>query len=46
MDGGWSKICNASFRPEDKVMFCNPAAIAELVGEPAGTTEVSDGGMG
>ena len=24
----------------------NPAAIAELVREPAGTTEVSDGGMG
>ena len=36
------------FRPEDKVVVfvLNPAAIAELVREPAGTTEVSDGGMG
>lgn len=28
------------------VFVLNPAAIAELVREPAGTTEVSDGGMG
>ena len=38
----------AFFRPEDKVVVfvLNPAAIAELVREPAGTTEVSDGGLG
>ena len=41
-------LVQRSFRPEDKVVVfvLNPAAIAELVREPAGTTEVSDGGLG